>query len=676
MEFIRHACSETDPALANLILHTFNLALSEGKIPRDWAVGALAPVPKPKGNPGDMDDYRGIAVGQSTAKLFSITLLRRIDLWAEQQSRRASGQAGFRHGRGTSDNAYIMNHLIDKYAGRKQPLYLAFIDFRKAYDSVDRSVLWAALAEHGLHGPVLDTLKAMYTDVRMAVRLGGRVGDLFDAPMGVKQGDPLSPLLFGLLIDRLEPYLKLHCPTIGADLATLILNLLLYADDLCLIAESPGDLQTLLDNLHYFCGENKLTVNPSKSVAVVYNAQPTSPAPPTLTFNGREIPYDTQFPYLGMLFDGYKNLKEAWKRNTEKGAMASYLVTRRMNTLEMFNPHLRSQTFHTMTLPLITYGCPVWGPQALLPTSSTHAGAVLDKIQTDFLKRTLGLGPTVPHAALKHELNYTRPSSRMLKQILRFRNNILQRPANDLVRIALIENISMANHSPRPIPCWSLYLHKILKRDTPSLPSSLSLPLAHLDPDLALTEREKKLDEDLNMAATDLDLLHPNISIHSLPDTARKGFKVLKYKKWCIPPTPNLDPKTRLRASFHYHLDSKPLIHAVARLRMSNLPLRSECGRLANLPRLKRTCTLCNSNSVEDEHHLLTCPTYKHIRDLPQFSNLLLYWALPNPSTSDASINHIFNPPAHLWRSFATLINRCLIERHNLMQEVPNLPST
>ena len=668
IEFIKHACSEADPTLVNLILHTFNLALSQGKFPREWGVGALAPVPKPKGNPDDMDDHRGIAVGQSIAKLFSITLLRRIDQWAEQQSRRACGQAGFRLGRGTSDNAFILNHLIDKYTHRKSPLYMAFIDFRKAYDSVDRSVLWAALAEHGLHGPVLETLKAMYADVRMVVRLAGEVGAMFDAPMGVKQGDPLSPLLFGLLIDRLEPYLKLHCPTIGADLATLTLNLLLYADDLCLIAESPRELQTLLDRLHDFCCENKLTVNPSKSVAVVFKPPSHNP-PPTLTFNGKTIPYAPNLAYLGMLFDGSKNLKEAWKLNSEKGAQASFLVSRRMNTLEVFNPHLRSQVFSTMALPLITYGCPVWGPHALLYTSSVYAGTTLDKIQTDFLKRSLGLSPTVPHAALKHELGFTRPSSRILEQILRFRSMILQRPDHDLVRIALIENISIANHRPRPIPCWSLHLHKILIRDTSTLPSSLSLPLAHIDPNLALVEREAKLDAALHQAADHLGLLHPDASIQSLPDNARKGFKVHKYIKWCIPTTPT-DPKSQLRAGFCYHLHSKTQIHAVARLRMSNLPLRSECGRLANLPRSQRTCTLCTTNSVEDEFHLLTCPAYQHIRDLPDFSNLLLYWALPDPATSppDVIINHSMNPPVHLWRPLATLINQCLTKRQELLK--------
>ena len=143
-------------------------------------------------------------------------------------------------------------------------------------------------------------------------------------------------------------------------------------------------------------------------------------------------------------------------------------------------------------------------------------------------------------------------------------------------------------------------------------------------------------------------------------------------------PTPATDPKTQLRAGFTHHLNSKKHIHVVARLRMSNLPLRSECGRLDKLPRSKRTCTLCNTNSVEDESHLLTCPSYQHIRDLPQFSELSLYWNLLDPATSspDIIINHRFNPPAHLWRTFATYLDRCLNLRQNLLQILPTTNPT
>jgi hypothetical protein len=180
-------------------------------------------------------------------------------------------------------------------------------------------------------------------------------------------------------------------------------------------------------------------------------------------------------------------------------------------------------------------------------TMDHHTSHTLDKVYTDFMIRTPGLGPTAPHPSLKHELGYIPPSSRMLQQILTFRHNILMRPDNDLVRIALIENIDLANDNPK---LWSSQLQRILSRDTSSLPSSLTSPLTHLDPDLALREREEKLDAALNGAAAHLGLLHPNTSIHSLPDNARKGFKALKYLKWCKPLTPAPDPKTQLRAGF------------------------------------------------------------------------------------------------------------------------------
>ncbi len=85
------------------------------------------------------------------------------------------------------------------------------------------------------------------------------------------------------------------------------------------------------------------------------------------------------------------------------------------------------------------------------------------------------------------------------------------------------------------------------------------------------------------------------------------------------------------------------------------------------------TCTLCNTNSVEDEYHLLTGTAYEHIRDLPHFSNLCLFWDHPDPATSspDAIINHRFNPPGHLWRPIATHLNRCLNMRQDLLQILP-----
>jgi len=107
-----------------------------GDYPDEWATCVLAPVPKPKANPLDKNGYRGIAVGMALSKLYSMVLLIRLDQVAENQGMRAKGQAGFRKGRGTPDNAFVLQHAIESCQKRGKTMIVAFIDFEKAYDRV------------------------------------------------------------------------------------------------------------------------------------------------------------------------------------------------------------------------------------------------------------------------------------------------------------------------------------------------------------------------------------------------------------------------------------------------------------------------------------------------------------------------------------------------------------
>jgi sorting nexin-29 len=253
IEFLKHAVKEVGVGearrkvnvLAVHIVHLFNLVLKHG-YPKSWAVGTLVPVPKSKGDKGNKDDYRGIVVGKSLAKLYSMIMLQRLDRWAEHGGLRAKGQAGFRHGRGTPDNAFILNHIVEKYRVNRKPVYAVFIDFRKAYDCVDRDLLWKSLSSLGLHGHFLESLRQMYADVRIRVRANGQLGEDFSSDTGVKQGDALSPLLFGLFIDRIEGFINGLDTEVGVWLKDMLLRVLLYADDVVLLAESLQGLQQLL----------------------------------------------------------------------------------------------------------------------------------------------------------------------------------------------------------------------------------------------------------------------------------------------------------------------------------------------------------------------------------------------------------------------------------------------
>ncbi len=112
--------------------------------PSQWAAAALVPVPKSKGSVYDKDNYRGIAVSNSIGKVFSLCMLHRLVAWAEEFNLRAAGQYGFRNG--------------NKYREKENPLFVAFVDFKKACDWVNRDLLWDCLARSGVKNPYLSVL--------------------------------------------------------------------------------------------------------------------------------------------------------------------------------------------------------------------------------------------------------------------------------------------------------------------------------------------------------------------------------------------------------------------------------------------------------------------------------------------------------------------------------------
>ena len=112
-------------------------------------MGLITAVHK-SGDKSDMSNYRSITVGSVIAKLFAMILEQRIASWAEDHAVKAKGQAGFRKEFRITDNIFILRSLIDKQRqtrlkGKAGKLYCCFVDFRKAFDTVPRAVLWQVL---------------------------------------------------------------------------------------------------------------------------------------------------------------------------------------------------------------------------------------------------------------------------------------------------------------------------------------------------------------------------------------------------------------------------------------------------------------------------------------------------------------------------------------------------
>jgi hypothetical protein len=181
----------------------------------------------------------------------------RLNAFAESQGLRAEGQAGFRDGCRTSDHIFVLRHLIHQAQRGPAPrrrLFCCFVDFEKAYDGVPRDALMRYLTQVGVGGRMLQTLVGMYWRIRARPRQGPALGEAFDNTCGVREGDPLSPLLFGLYIDRVEAFLAERAPHVGASVHGLgrPLRVLLYADDLVLMShDATGLLSCAVGSMHH-----------------------------------------------------------------------------------------------------------------------------------------------------------------------------------------------------------------------------------------------------------------------------------------------------------------------------------------------------------------------------------------------------------------------------------------
>jgi len=157
----------------------------------------------------------------------------------------------------------------------------------------------------GVHGWFLDGIKALYADVPMVVKTAHGQTASFQSVMGVKQGCPLSPTLFGLYLDDLEEAMRAKQHLLDSpSLAGIMLLALLYADDLALVSMSMAGLQAQLDVLQEYADRWGLTVNVDKTKAVIYRAAraPVCSKPKSLNFLRRI--WRGRGPHVGAVYKG------------------------------------------------------------------------------------------------------------------------------------------------------------------------------------------------------------------------------------------------------------------------------------------------------------------------------------------------------------------------------------
>jgi hypothetical protein len=245
--------------------------MKDEHFPKDWSKGLIFPIFKggPKEFQCNPSKYRGITLLSIVGKLYTSVLNERIMAWCERKGVLIEEQAGFRKNRSTSDQLFILTEIIK--GRRPAKTYCCFIDIQKAYDRVWREGLWAKLYEYGFRGKMWRVLKKMYESVESSVLVGEERSEFFSIDVGLRQGCILSPILFLLFINGLgEEINKLG---LGVKHGRSRVSLLMFADDIVLIAENKEDLEKIMQVTIEYSKKWRFSFNYDKCAVMVFGGQ-------------------------------------------------------------------------------------------------------------------------------------------------------------------------------------------------------------------------------------------------------------------------------------------------------------------------------------------------------------------------------------------------------------------
>ncbi|KAK3544079.1 hypothetical protein QTP86_001145, partial [Hemibagrus guttatus] len=375
-----------------------NIAWRSGTVPLDWATGVVVPLFK-KGERRVCSNYRGITLLSLPGKVYSRVLERRVRPLVEPRIQEE--QCGFRPSRGTLDQLYTLHRVLEGSWEFAQPVHMCFVDLKKAFDRVPCGILWEVLWEYGVRGPLLRAVRSLYNWSRSLVRIASCKSDLFPVHVGLRQGCPLSPVLFIVFIDRIS---RRSQELEGVWFGDHRISSQIFADDVVLLASSGLDLQHALGHFAAECEAAGMRVSTSKSEAMVLDRKKVAC---TLQVGGEVLPQVEEFKYLKVLFTSEGRMDREIDRRIGAAAAVMRSMYRSVVVKKELSRKAKLSIYQSIYAPTLTYGHELWVMNervrsriqaAQMSLLRRVAGRSLrDRVRSSVTREELGVEPLLLH---------------------------------------------------------------------------------------------------------------------------------------------------------------------------------------------------------------------------------------------------------------------------------------
>lgn len=330
----------------------FDSVIHHGRTPHSWSKGILVPLYK-KGAKDECRNYRPITLLDSSRKWFTRVLLATEQaFWNDLPVT----QAGFRKGYSTADHIFTLADLAIKHQNFDIPLYCAFVDLNKAFDSVKHEKIWETLTRRNCNPMILKLLKSLYQDINVQVRVNGHLSRMVKVKRGVQQGCPLSPILFNFVLQDVLNQFEIHADQLPGMVSVLgsRLSHLEYADDIVVISNSAASLQLALIRLSLELDEVGLTINKEKSVLVRFGKKGIADQKPPILIDGGELKWDKEVKYLGIRLDEELNWAVSVKHRIS-GAQIAFSKYRQLWKAKNVSNNFKIQFYLRTVRPALIY---------------------------------------------------------------------------------------------------------------------------------------------------------------------------------------------------------------------------------------------------------------------------------------------------------------------------------
>ena len=385
---------ESGKHLLDKLLELYNAILNGNmEPPASWKHSVVSVIHK-SGDATQPQNYRPISIIPMLYKLFSKLMYKR--LYPILDAAQCRDQAGFRNNYSTVDHMFVFSMLHEKSEEFNLNTWVAAIDFKKAFDSINQQYLWEALEEQHVPGGYIRTLKNLYAGQTAQVKTDV-LSKNFEIHRGTKQGDPLSSLLFNALLERVmtrvkpafvdERYGIQMGPGVAESKDETRLTNLRFADDVLVVGSSLKQVTEMLLILQVKTGKCGLKLHPEKTKIISSTNRQNRPRNKYTHVGDMKIEVlarTGEIKYLGRQIT-FTDAQTAELKNRLRGAWAKFMEHKEELTRKTYALSDRLRLFNAVVTPAVLYGAETW-------TLTKEMERALRTAQRRMLRTILGQG--------------------------------------------------------------------------------------------------------------------------------------------------------------------------------------------------------------------------------------------------------------------------------------------